>query len=117
MYEIPLNVKYQFAAKKNFSLYGVGGISSYFMTKEYYTYHYHNSNYDWSAEYKSQTNYWLAVANFGIGIEKGISKNLAVGVNPFVKVPVAAMGKGELKLQGAGINFLLTYKPAFTKKK
>ncbi|MEO6721419.1 MAG: hypothetical protein ABIN67_13705 [Ferruginibacter sp.] len=116
MYEIPLNLKYLVAGGKKINIVATGGISSYFMKKEFYTYHYHNSQYDWSALYNSTNNYWLAVATLGIGIEKDISKNLNIGVSPFVKIPFKGMGKGELKMQGAGINFLLTYKPVFTKK-
>ena len=117
MYEIPLNIKFRFLNRKNYSLYGLGGISSYFMKSEFYNYQYSLSSYNWSASYASQQNYWLSVATLGVGIEKGLSKDLSVAVNPFMKIPFQEMGKGHLKLQSAGLNFLLTYKPQFTKKK
>lgn len=116
MYEIPLNLKYHISLGKKLNVFALGGISSYFMKKEFYTYHYHNSMYDWSAEYYSQKNYWLSVATLGVGVEKVLSKNVKIGISPYLKIPFKGMGAGELKLQGAGINFLLSYKPAFSKK-
>ena len=72
--------------------------------------------YDKSVEYNEQRNYWLAIATLGAGIERDLSNNFNIGINPFMKIPFTGMGKGELKLQGLGINFLLTYKPGFAKK-
>lgn len=118
MYEVPLNIKSGLGSFKKFNLFYTAGISSYFMTSEYYTYHYASSNgiYSRSRKYTEQKNYWLSLANTGIGIERAISNNFNVAAMPFLKIPFKGMGEGNLKLLSTGINFSLSYKPSFAKK-
>lgn len=117
MYEIPLMVKSNILSRKNSNVFYQAGISSYFMTREFYTYQWVTSNggYNRSVQNKSQKNYWFSLATIGIGFEKEISKKIKVGATPFVKIPFKGMGTGELKLLGTGINFSLSYRPLFTR--
>ncbi len=118
MYEVPLNIKSGLGSFKKFNLFYTAGISSYFMTSEYYTYHYASSNgiYSRSRAYREQKNYWLSLASAGIGIEKAISPDFNIAAMPFLKIPFKGMGEGNLKLLSTGINFSLSYKPSFAKK-
>ena len=115
MYEIPLNVKYKISQKKDFSIFAIAGISSYFMTSEYYTFKYNSpgNSYDRSREYDTQKNYWFSLATIAAGFEKGISKKFSVGATPYLKIPFKGMGSGDLKLLSTGINFSLSYRPSF----
>jgi|GEM_PF-4090787 len=118
MYEIPLNIKSGLGSFKKFNVFYIAGISSYFMTREYYTYHYASASgiYSRSRTYTKQKNYWLSLASLGIGIEKAISPVFNIAAIPFLKIPFKGMGEGNLKLLSTGINFSLSYKPSFAKK-
>ncbi|MEP7106732.1 MAG: hypothetical protein ABI760_02095 [Ferruginibacter sp.] len=118
MYEIPLNIKSQFSNWKKLNWFYTAGISSYFMKSEFYKYFYitNYGDYTKSFRYDSQQNYWLSVATIGLGLEKTISNGLTVAAAPFIKIPFRGMGAGKLKLTGMGINFSLSYVPAFAKK-
>lgn len=113
IYEVPLNIKYQLSRGKKINISAFAGISSYFMTSEYYTYLYKSnySSYTWSKNYNTQKNYWFSVATVGIGFEKLISKKINLGATPFVKIPFKGLGTGDLKLLTTGINFSLSYRP------
>jgi hypothetical protein len=88
------------------------------MTGEYYTYNVSTTtgSYNRKQEYSSQKNYWLSLGSLSIGVEKKLSDNLSISAAPFVKIPFRGVGQGELKLTGTGINFMLSYKPFFSKK-
>lgn len=118
MYEIPLNIKAQIHKGKKINWFYSAGISSYFMKREFYTYHYATTggNYNKSVAFNSQKNYWFSVASIGAGIEKKISDNFTIAAAPFLKIPFKGMGEGKLKLLGTGINFSLTYQPGTLKK-
>lgn len=119
MLELPLNVKYTFTGSRKAIFFITGGISSYFMKKEFYTLRFTHNNYyvNRTHSFNSQKNYWLSVATMGLGVEKNISKNFNLGVAPFMKIPFKNMGQGDLKLISSGILFSLSYKPSFNKKK
>ena len=118
MYEIPLNIKSKIYTGKKVNWFFTAGISSYFMKRQFYTYHYATATggYDKSVTYNSQRNYWFALANVGAGIEKKISDNFTIAAAPFLKIPFKGMGEGKLKLLSTGINFSLTYQPGYIKK-
>ena len=113
MYEIPLNIKSPISTGKTVNFFYTAGISTYIMTSEFYTYTIgtNTGSYDKDMTYSNQHNYWFSVITAGIGAEKKISNRLDFAAFPFIKIPLAGMGEGELKLTGLGINFLLTYKP------
>lgn len=117
MFEIPLNLKYQVTHNKKFNVSVTGGLSSYFMTKESYTYEYvsNYNSYNRHVKYSSQKNYWFSLAMIGVSVEKEISNNFNIAATPFLKIPFKGMGSGDLKLIGTGINFSLIYRPALKK--
>ena len=114
MYEIPLNLKFYTPGRKKLKLFYTAGVSSYFMEREFYTYHYKTATgeYDKSKSYNSQRNYWFSLATLSVGLEKQLSDNMHVAAAPFLKIPFKGMGEGKLKLLGTGINFSLIYNPA-----
>lgn len=117
MYELPLNLRLQISGSKKINSYVMGGISSYFMTKEFYNLLYTSATgaYNWEDREDTQRNYWLGLVTVGAGFEKNISTQLTFGVNPFLKIPLKGMGSGQLKLLSTGINFTLSYQPHFGK--
>jgi hypothetical protein len=119
MYEVPLNLSSRIVSRKRYNVFYTAGLSSYFMKREYYTYYYvtNYGGYTKDVAYNSQKNYWFSLATLGLGVEKPVSPSLSVAAMPFVKIPFKGVGEGTMKLTGTGINFLLTYKPAFSAKK
>jgi hypothetical protein len=117
MYEIPVNVKYRVTNSKKIKTYALAGLSSYIMTREAYTYKYTSSygNYNRNVNDASQKNYWFSLATLGVCVEKNITSSITAGATPFIKIPFKGMGTGDLKLISTGINFSLTYRPAFTR--
>ncbi|MCW3090586.1 MAG: porin family protein [Ferruginibacter sp.] len=116
MYEIPLNLSWKLSGpKKKLNIYAIGGISSYFMMREYYNLLYTSpaSSYNWLDQEDTQKNYWLSLFTIGAGFEKAISEKIRIAASPFVKIPLKGMGAGELKLLSTGINFSLSYRPSF----
>jgi hypothetical protein len=118
MYEIPLNVTSYITRGKKLNWFYTAGISSYFMKSEYYTYYYvtNYGQYQKSVSYEEQKNYWFSLATIGAGLEKQFSPAISFSAMPFIKIPFEGVGEGHLKLTGIGINFLLSYKPAFSSK-
>jgi hypothetical protein len=85
------------------------GMSSYLMLKEDYrfnyakNYNYPNSNYSIT----NQNQHWFGVLNFEAKYQRQISPKFAIGLQPYMKVPINDIGFANVKLQSLGmaINF------------
>lgn len=105
MFEIPLNLKYDFKTNDKSSWFLTGGVSSYLMKKEDYTYLYkhYSSTYDVYKEYNNSTNNWFSVVNFSVGYQhRFLGKNF-LRVEPYAKLPLAGIGIGKLPISSTGI--------------
>lgn len=106
MWEIPLNVTYDFASRKKYNFFVTAGSSSYIMKKEYYLFQYekdgevHEKGYD----YKNSTRDWFSVLNLGAGINIQTGNKFFIQAQPYYKVPLSGVGTGSLRLSSAGIN-------------
>jgi hypothetical protein len=112
MYEVPVNVRYDFiAAKKNYAFASVG-LSSYFMQQEDYDFHYttnsgyYNSRY---RSYKVSEQYWFSILNLSAGYERMLTKRLSLQVEPYLKVPLNGIGFGNMDLSSYGMFFGVKY--------
>ncbi len=110
MWEIPVNIKYDFNSQKKHNFFVTAGLSSYLMNKEFYNFKYEKNGvagekgYDY---YHSSQN-WFSVLNLGGGINIKTSDRYFLQVQPYYKIPIAGVGKGNLSLSSAGINLSLT---------
>ncbi|HSB93993.1 MAG TPA: hypothetical protein VLC28_12800 [Flavitalea sp.] len=112
MYEVPVNIRYDIiAAKKNY-LFASAGLSSYFMQKESYDFHYtgnsgnYNSRY---GSYKVSDQYWFSVLNLSAGYERMLTKRLSLQVEPYLKLPLNGIGFGNMDLSSYGVFFGIRY--------
>ena len=112
MYEVPVNVRYDFiAAKKNYA-FASAGLSSYFMQQEDYDFHYttnsgyYNSRY---RSYKVSEQYWFSVLNLSAGYERMLTKRLSLQVEPYLKLPLNGIGFGNMDLSSYGVFFGVRY--------
>jgi hypothetical protein len=113
MWEVPVLVRYNLnrPAKKNVFL--SAGLSSYFMTKEDYTYHYYTNSGQLvtrHTEYNSTDTHIMSIADFSVGFENRLTKNWSLQVEPYAKIPLSGVGLGDIQLSSFGLNFSVQYR-------
>ncbi|NML21010.1 PorT family protein [Pseudoflavitalea sp. G-6-1-2] len=111
MWDIPINLRYDFSVKPNSRAFVSAGISSYLMTSENYDYYYLYNGYraskNWNTD--SNSNYLFSVLNLSAGKEWQIGKKLFFQAEPYLKIPVKGIGNGDIQLNSYGIIFGLKY--------
>lgn len=108
MLDIPVNVRYDFTTG-NSRWFAQTGFTSYLMLNEQYDYVYASTyaNQVWET-WEGKTGFYLAgAANFSFGLEKKVARRLSFQIEPFVKIPMANLGYGKVKLMTTGL-FLST---------
>ena len=114
VYEIPVNLIYNFSALKKHNWFIAGGLSSYLMKKETYDYYYKNSwgqAQFYSHTYKNKNAHILSVINFSGGYQYHFTDRLSLMAEPYVRIPVSGIGSGKVKLNSGGVLFSLGFKP------
>ncbi len=110
MWEIPVNFKYDFNTQKKYNWFVAAGVSSYIMHKEFYNFKYKANGvigergYDY---YHSSQNFF-SVLNVSGGINIKTGNKYFLQVQPYYKIPLSGIGKGNLSLSSAGINVSIT---------
>lgn len=111
MVDVPVNVRYYFNITQKHSWYANAGLSSYFMSREWYKYDIENNGayYDRAVGYNTATQNWFSVLNLGVGYEHKVGGIGNVRIEPYVKVPLAGgIGIGSLPVTSVGINIGIT---------
>ncbi|MDO6430703.1 outer membrane beta-barrel protein [Flavitalea sp. BT771] len=112
MWEIPLNVRYNFSSGNNkMKWFATGGLSTYLMSKEKYSftgYYWGNPNWNGTYTYKTPYQYWFSILNLSVGYEQRLGKIGNLRLEPFVRVPLAGIGTGSLSIMSAGLNIGIT---------
>ena len=118
MWDMPLNIRYNFIIKPSTTWYINSGISSYIMRKQSYTYNYNYNNLPTSRKWQtsSQENDWLKVANISAGVEKKINRSFTLQVEPYMKLPLKGLGFGDMNISSYGILVGIKYWPTLKKK-
>ncbi len=118
VYEIPVNIVYQFKPVKKHNWFVSAGVSSYIMKKETYGYYYRNTwnqpQY-YSRTYKNENKHLFTVIGLSGGYQYALSDKLSLLAEPYMKFPVSGIGAGKVKLNNTGVLFTIGYKP-FAKK-
>ncbi len=115
--EIPLKLSYQIANQKTGSFYLSGGLSSFLMLKEQYTWQYNaNTSQPDRMIIKNNANqHFLSVLELSTTYQFKLKGKFNLGISPYVKLPLGGIGEGKVKLKSTGIN--LNYNYDFVKKK
>lgn len=111
MVDVPVNVRYYFNITPQYGWYANAGLSSYFMSREWYKYDIENNGayYDRAVGYNTATQNWFSVLNLGLGYEHKVGGIGNVRIEPYVKVPLAGgIGIGSLPVTSVGINIGIT---------
>jgi hypothetical protein len=112
MWEIPLNIRYNFNKSERMKWFATAGLSTYLMTKENYTYQYNywsggpTEDSAWKINKPSQ--YWFSVVNLSAGFEQRLGKIGNLRLEPYVRLPLSGIGTGRLPIMSAGLNIGFT---------
>lgn len=114
MWEIPLSVRYLFSSTPKKSWFTTAGITSYIMKKEDYEYLYYYGGSGTSAthykSYKNSSRNLFSAVQLTGGYTHKVGKIGDLRIEPYLKIPIAEMGFGQLPLMSAGIHVGITRK-------
>lgn len=111
MFEIPVNLRWDFAYLKNGSFYAVAGLSSYMMKKEAYKYEASSGSSYWpeNASYTNSGNNFLSIMNLSVGYSLHWGKVGDVRIEPYFKIPLKGVGIGSLPITSTGLYLGITH--------
>ncbi len=115
--EVPIRASYKIIDNQRNSIDLNAGLSSYIMLKENYRFIYTSSaRRDRFLEEKNANQHYLSVidlsATYNIKLK---NQKFALGVQPYVKIPLSGIGEGGVPLKSSGISLKLNYE--LSKKK
>jgi hypothetical protein len=119
IYEIPLTAYYNFKTIKQHNWFAGLGISSYLMKKESYDYLYvppTGQPYSYLKTINNKNKHYFSVVTLSGGYRYKLNKHISLNVEPYIKLPVAGVGAGKIKLNSSGILFTAAVQP-FTRRK
>lgn len=109
MLQWSVDLRYNWLAKPKFKSFVSLGSSSWTILKEEYEFYYAKDYpgllYHWSSS--QDKNYWLSMAQLGIGIEKTIRPGLSLQVNWFAQMPLQGVGNGKVEIYSSGLGFMV----------
>jgi len=111
MYEIPIDVKYDFAAKRNGNFFMTAGLSTYLMKNEAYDYSAVTNTgwmYNSSESYSNSSRDWFSILQLSAGYQKQIGAKTKIRVEPYFKIPMKGLGIGNLPITSAGMYIGIT---------
>lgn len=106
MLEIPVLIRYNFTPAKKAQWFAAAGVSSYLMNKEVYNYQYHSYGQIkfGSKTYDHSSKDWLGAMQLSAGVEKTLTKNSSIRIEPYMRMPIKKMGYGDLPISSVGLN-------------
>jgi len=110
MFDIPLNIDYKiFNTYRNKISIGTG-VSSYLMLHESYQFSYAGYS-DGPTHYNvpNPNKYLLSIINFQATYERQINSNVGITLQPYMKLPLSAVGASQVRLQSTGVAIGVTW--------
>jgi hypothetical protein len=114
VYEIPVSVYYNFKAAKNHSWLAAVSLSSLLMKKETYDYQYKTAagvSYNYVNTIDNENKHYFAVLTLSGGYKYKLNNRFAFVAEPYVKLPLAGIGEGKIKLNSTGLLITAVVKP------
>jgi Outer membrane protein beta-barrel domain len=111
MFEIPLNIRYDFASTNNHGFYVKGGLSSYLMKKENYNMLLGHPGYerDSAYSYNNSSRDIFSILQLSAGYERSIGTNTNIWIEPYLKIPLQGIGIGNMPISSAGFYIGISY--------
>lgn len=111
--DIPVNLNIVMMSNKNVNILASAGISSYIMLSETYNFIYNSSPAypPGGRKYtlRNANQHVLSVVNLSVGLEKPLTKQSSLVIQPYAKIPLTGIGQGETDLKSFGVGFQLNY--------
>lgn len=112
--DVPLNLSLQISNKTSNKLYASAGMSSYIMLTEKYDFIYNNPSPavpTGRREYtvRNENEHILNIVNLAVALEKPLSNQVSLVIQPYAKLPLTGIGKGQTDLTSVGVGFSLNY--------
>ena len=103
--DIPLNLRYDLLVRPRYLLAGSVGLSSFFMQRERYTYAYVENNLPqrWERNAVNENRHLLSILNLSLGYEGRLNEHWRFQAEPYLKLPLAGVGAGKVRLTSAGV--------------
>lgn len=116
VYEVPLNVLYNFSRSSKHSFFASVGLSSFFMKKEVYRYLYKwpgppPTSYTYTKTVENENQHYFSVLGLSAGYSINLNRIFSLAAEPYVKLPMSGVGYGHVKLNSMGIMFSVIAKP------
>jgi hypothetical protein len=112
MWEIPVNVRYDVSFNNKRRWFVSTGLSTYLMDKENYDlYYWPGSTTSYPLNSDTNSHYIFSIWNLSVGMERSLGKRFSLQAEPYLKVPLTGLGKGNMRMDSYGILFTLKYKP------
>jgi len=113
VYEVPVNLLYNFGSKKKHNWFAGAGLSTLFMKSETYdySYSYFGQVYPKSYSIQNENQHNFSVLTLTGGYQYNISPRISVSAQPYVKLPLKGIGFGKVQLKGSGAMLNITVKP------
>lgn len=104
MWDLPINIRYQFFPGKQYAVFVSMGLSSYIMDEEQYDFEVQTGygKQAYNMEVKNGNREWFKMMNLSVGLQKKVSDRFTLQVEPFVKIPLAGVGAGKIRLASFG---------------
>ncbi|MEX0780206.1 MAG: hypothetical protein WD037_10735 [Balneolales bacterium] len=112
LFDIPINLKYNFLNFSRSRLFATVGLSSYIMLNEDYRFRYkdNGNQYEKSWSGNTGTSHLMSNTGLSIGYELDIRPNWSLRAEPFIRAPLRKVGRGNVKLYSIGSFISFTYK-------
>ena len=109
--DVPLNLRYDLLVRPGYRLVSTVGLSSFFLQRESYNYDWTDASgaHTWSNSATNQNRHLLSILNLAAGAEWGLGTRWSLLAEPYVKVPLAGVGLGKVKLLSAGVYLGVKY--------
>ncbi|MEO5999068.1 MAG: hypothetical protein ABIN89_20000 [Chitinophagaceae bacterium] len=118
IYDIPISVRYNVFQRKMYNVYFTTGLSTYIFKRETYDMHFYNPTGTYrrmSYTYHHNTDY-LSILNLSLGFERKLSNAFYIQAEPYLKLPLAGLGEGNVKLYSGGLQLGIKYQHIKNKK-
>jgi hypothetical protein len=110
MFEIPINLRYDFVTKNNHGFFVKAGISSYLMKRENYSIiSLQWPSYPYDSTYKNSINNIFSVLQLSGGYEHSIGAKTNIWIEPYLKIPLQGIGIGNMPISSAGFYIGISY--------
>ncbi|MBC7892074.1 MAG: hypothetical protein H7Y12_07685 [Sphingobacteriaceae bacterium] len=110
--DVPLNVRFDVLRRAQSDVFVNGGVSSYVMLNEDYTYRYANKpSYTHEINVSRGGGHFATTLNLSLGYQRQLGGGLSLQLEPYLKLPLAGVGFGSVRLYSTGLHLSLGFHP------